>query len=157
MALNRADNRRQTMNNVKARSSIEAASMNSYQRVTEEDGVIVQLVSQMILDAYNNGASDIHLEDGPGEADALASFKINGKYQEYRTIPYTYKSAVFSRIKRMSYLDVAERSLPQDGKIEFKKYAPLDLELRVASTPTTGGNEDVVMALLVSGEPIVVR
>jgi type II secretory ATPase GspE/PulE/Tfp pilus assembly ATPase PilB-like protein len=145
------------MNNVKTKSSVKAPSMNSHHRVTEEDGVIVQLVSQMILDAYNSGASDIHIEHGLGEADAVARFNINGKYQEYRTIPYTYKSAVFSRIKRMSYLDVAERSLPQGGKIEFRKYAPLDLGLRVATIPTMEGNEDLVMTLLVTGRPTVVN
>jgi len=128
--------------------------MNSYHRVTEEDGVIVQLVSQMILDAYNRGASDIHIEHRLGKADALIRFRINGACQVYRTIPYTYMGAVCSRIKKMSDLDMAERRLPQDGKIKFRKYAPLDLELRVATIPTTGGNEDVVMSLLATGEPM---
>jgi type II secretory ATPase GspE/PulE/Tfp pilus assembly ATPase PilB-like protein len=54
----------------------------------------------------------------------------------------------------MSDLDIAERRLPQDGKIKFKKYAPLDIELRVATVPTAGRNEDVVMRLLPTGEPI---
>jgi len=54
----------------------------------------------------------------------------------------------------MSDLDMAEARLPQDGKIEFRKYAPLDLELRVATIPTTGGNEDVTMSLLATGEPM---
>jgi type II secretory ATPase GspE/PulE/Tfp pilus assembly ATPase PilB-like protein len=59
-----------------------------------------------------------------------------------------------SRIKIMSNLDIAERRLPQDGKIQFRKYAPLNIELRVATLPTTGGNEDVVMRLLSSSEPL---
>ena len=59
-----------------------------------------------------------------------------------------------SRIKIMSNLDIAERRLPQDGKIAFKKYAPLDIELRVATIPTAGGNEDVVMRILAAGEPL---
>ena len=54
----------------------------------------------------------------------------------------------------MSDLDIAERRLPQDGKIKFKKFAPLDTELRVATIPTTGQNEDVVLRLLSTGEPI---
>ena len=128
--------------------------INSNHRVTEEDGVIVQLVSQMILDAYNRGASDIYIKASRGKADALIRFRIDGAWQLYRTIPYTYKGAVCSRIKKMGGLDMAERSLPQDGKIEFRKYAPLDLELRVATIPTTGGNEDVVMSLLATGEPM---
>jgi type II secretory ATPase GspE/PulE/Tfp pilus assembly ATPase PilB-like protein len=54
----------------------------------------------------------------------------------------------------MSDLDIAERRLPQDGKIKFKKYGPLDIELRVASIPTAGRNEDIVMRLLPTGEPV---
>jgi len=122
--------------------------------VTEQDGTIVQLVNKMIVDAYNRGASDIHIEPRMGKADAVIRFRIDGACQVYQTIPYTYKSAMSSRIKIMSDLDIAERRLPQDGKIKFKKYAPLDIELRVATIPTTGRNEDVVMRLLPAGEPI---
>jgi type II secretory ATPase GspE/PulE/Tfp pilus assembly ATPase PilB-like protein len=124
------------------------------ERVSEDDGAIVQLVNKMIVDAYNMGASDIHVEPKMGKADALIRFRIDGACQAYQTIPYTYKSAISSRIKIMSALDIAEKRLPQDGKIQFKKYAPLDIELRVATIPTTGGNEDVVMRLLAAGEPL---
>ena len=122
--------------------------------VTEEDGAIVQLVNKMIVDAYNRGASDIHVEPRPGKADSVIRFRIDGLCQIYQTIPYTYKAAMSSRIKIMSSLDIAERRLPQDGKIPFKKYAPLDIELRVATIPTAGGNEDVVMRVLAAGEPL---
>jgi type II secretory ATPase GspE/PulE/Tfp pilus assembly ATPase PilB-like protein len=54
----------------------------------------------------------------------------------------------------MSDLDISERRLPQDGKIKFRQYAPLDIELRVATIPTSGGNEDVVLRLLSAGEPL---
>jgi type II secretory ATPase GspE/PulE/Tfp pilus assembly ATPase PilB-like protein len=122
--------------------------------VSEEDGAIVQLVNKMIIDADNRGASDIHIEPMMGKEDAVVRFRIDGACQVYQTIPYTYKNALCSRIKIMSDLDIAERRLPQDGKIKFKKYAPLDIELRVATIPTTGRNEDVVMRLLAAGEPM---
>jgi type II secretory ATPase GspE/PulE/Tfp pilus assembly ATPase PilB-like protein len=122
--------------------------------MSEEDGAIVQLVNKMIVDAHNRGASDIHIEPRLGKTDSVIRFRVDGSCQVYQTIPYTYKSAICSRIKIMSDLDIAERRLPQDGKIKFKKYAPLDIELRVATIPTSGGNEDVVMRLLASGEPI---
>ncbi len=122
--------------------------------VSEEDSAIVQLVNKMVMDAYNRGASDIHIEPRAGKSNAVIRFRVDGACQVYQTIPYTYKRAIVSRLKIMSELDIAERRFPQDGKIKFKKYAPLDIELRVASIPTAGGNEDVVLRLLASGEPI---
>ena len=122
--------------------------------VSEEDGAIVQLVNKMVIDASNRGASDIHIEPMIGKEDAVVRFRVDGVCHVYQTIPYTFKNAICSRIKIMSDLDIAERRLPQDGKIKFKRYAPLDIELRVATIPTTGRNEDVVMRLLSSGEPI---
>ena len=124
------------------------------ERVSEEDGAIVQLVNKMVVDAYNRNASDIHIEPRPGKANSVIRFRIDGACQVYQTLPFTFKRAVVSRLKIMSDLDIAERRLPQDGKIKFRKYAPLDIELRVATIPTTGGNEDVVLRLLSSGEPM---
>ncbi|MEI2422773.1 ATPase, T2SS/T4P/T4SS family, partial [Arthrospira platensis SPKY2] len=57
-------------------------------------------------------------------------------------------------MKIMCDLDIAERRRPQDGKIKFRKFAPLDIELRVATVPTAGGLEDVVMRVLAGGEPL---
>ena len=122
--------------------------------VNEEDSAIVQLVNKMIVDAYNRRASDIHIEPRQGKDHALIRIRIDGACQLYQTLPYTYKRAIVSRIKIMSDLDIAERRLPQDGKIKFKKYAPLDIELRVATIPTTGQNEDVVMRILSAGKPL---
>jgi type II secretory ATPase GspE/PulE/Tfp pilus assembly ATPase PilB-like protein len=124
------------------------------ERMTEEDNVIVQLVNKIILDAYNRGASDIHIEPRQGKASANIRIRIDGACHVYQTIPYTYKRAIVSRIKIMSDLDISERRLPQDGKIKFGKYAPLDIELRVATIPTAGQNEDVVLRILKTGEPI---
>jgi type II secretory ATPase GspE/PulE/Tfp pilus assembly ATPase PilB-like protein len=122
--------------------------------MTEEDSAIVQIVNKMIIDAYNRGASDIHIEPRHGKANALIRIRVDGACQVYQTLPYTYKRAIVSRIKIMSDLDIAERRLPQDGKIKFKRFAPLDIELRVATVPTSGQNEDVVMRLLSTGKPI---
>jgi type II secretory ATPase GspE/PulE/Tfp pilus assembly ATPase PilB-like protein len=124
------------------------------EKVSEEDSAIVQLVNKMIIDAYNRNASDIHIEPRHGKNHAHIRIRIDGACQLYQTVPFTYKRAIVSRIKIMSDLDIAERRLPQDGKIKFKKYAPLDIELRVATIPTAGGNEDVVMRLLAAGEPM---
>jgi type II secretory ATPase GspE/PulE/Tfp pilus assembly ATPase PilB-like protein len=124
------------------------------EKVSEEDSAIVKLVNKMIIDAYNRNASDIHIEPRHGKNNTHIRIRIDGACQLYQTVPSKYKRAIVSRIKIMSDLDIAERRLPQDGKIKFKKYAPLDIELRVATMPTAGGNEDVVMRLLAAGEPM---
>ncbi len=122
--------------------------------VTEEDSAIVQLVNKMIIDAYNRGASDIHIEPRPGKRNAVIRFRIDGACQLYQTIPYTYKRAIVSRIKIMADLDISERRFPQDGKIKFSRFTPIDIELRVATIPTAGQNEDVVMRILATGDPV---
>jgi type II secretory ATPase GspE/PulE/Tfp pilus assembly ATPase PilB-like protein len=132
----------------------EEESSDEAERMSEEDSAIVQLVNKMIVDAYNRNASDIHIEPRHGKHNAHIRYRIDGACQLYQTIPYTYKRAIVSRLKIMADLDISERRFPQDGKIKFKKYAPLDIELRVATIPTAGGNEDVVLRLLAGGEPI---
>ena len=120
----------------------------------ESDSAVVKLVNKIILDAYAKRASDIHIEPYPGKQNTLVRIRIDGACAVYQTIPHTYKNAVVSRIKIMSGLDIAERRMPQDGKIQFKKYGGLDIELRVATVPTQGGLEDIVMRLLAAGEPL---
>ncbi len=122
--------------------------------ISEEDSAIVQLVNKIIIDAYNRGTSDIHIEPQSGKKPVLIRIRVDGICQVYQTVPYVYKNALISRIKIMSDLDISERRLPQDGKIQFKKFAPLDIELRVATIPTANQNEDVVLRILASGEPL---
>ncbi|MEW6672637.1 MAG: GspE/PulE family protein [Thermodesulfobacteriota bacterium] len=120
----------------------------------DQDSAVVQLVNKIILDAHARNASDIHIEPYPGKANTQVRIRIDGACTLYQTIPFNYKNAVVSRIKIMSDLDIAERRKPQDGKIKFKKYGGKDIELRVATIPTQGGMEDVVMRILAAGEPI---
>ena len=120
----------------------------------EEDSAVVQLVNKIIADAHNRGASDIHLEPYPGRENTQVRIRVDGDCTVYQTIPYAYRNAVVSRIKIMSDLDIAERRKPQDGKIKFKRFGGLDIELRVATVPTAGRMEDVVMRILSAGEPI---
>ena len=123
-------------------------------KVTEKDSVIVKLVNKIVYDAYMSRASDIHIEPYQGKKDVVVRTRIDGQCSIYQKIPYRYKFAIPSRIKIMAELDIAERRKPQDGKIDFKKYGPLDIELRVATMPTVGGLEDVVIRVLASVEPI---
>lgn len=123
-------------------------------KVTEKDSVIVKLVNKIIYDAYMKKASDIHIEPYPGKRDLIVRTRIDGHCSVYQRIPYKYKFAIPSRLKIMADLDIADRRRPQDGKIDFKKFGPLDIELRVATMPTVGQLEDVVIRILTTGEPI---
>ncbi len=117
-------------------------------KVTEKDSVIVKLVNKIIYDAFQQRASDIHIEPYPGKSDIVVRIRIDGRCKIYQKIPYRYKYAIPSRIKIMAELDIAERRKPQDGKIDFKNFGPVDVELRVATMPTAGQLEDVVLRLL---------
>ena len=118
------------------------------------DNELVKFVNKIIVDAYNMRASDIHIEPLPGKAKTGVRFRIDGSLQPYIEVPANFRQALVTRLKIMCDLDISERRKPQDGKIKFKKYGPLDIELRVATIPSAGGVEDVVMRILAAGEPI---
>ncbi len=118
------------------------------------DNELVKLVNKVIVDAYNQGASDIHIEPYPGKAKTEIRFRKDGSLGPYIEVPASYRAAIVARIKIMCDLDISEKRKPQDGKIKFKKFGPLDIELRVATIPTAGGVEDIVMRILAAGEPI---
>jgi type II secretory ATPase GspE/PulE/Tfp pilus assembly ATPase PilB-like protein len=116
--------------------------------VNESDSVIMQLVNKIILEAQAKRASDIHIEPNVGKKNVEVRYRVDGDCALYQTLPYSYRAAVVSRIKIMSNLDITVRRLPQDGKIKFKKPGGEEIELRVATIPTQGGVEDVVMRIL---------
>ena len=118
------------------------------------DNELVKLVNKVIIDAYNQGASDIHIEPYPGKAKTEIRFRKDGNLGPYIEVPASYRSSIVARIKIMCDLDISEKRKPQDGKIKFRKFGPLDIELRVATIPTAGGVEDIVMRILAAGEPI---
>ncbi|AYH45244.1 GspE/PulE family protein [Azoarcus sp. DN11] len=118
------------------------------------DNELVKLVNKIIIDAHRQGASDIHIEPRPGKEKTLIRFRKDGTLVPYIQVPASYRNPLVTRIKIMCDLDISERRKPQDGKIKFRKFAPLDIELRVATVPTAGGLEDVVMRLLGNSEPI---
>ena len=118
------------------------------------DNELVKLVNKVIIDAYNQGASDIHIEPYPGKGKTEIRFRKDGSLFPYIEVPGSYRNAIVARLKIMCDLDISEKRKPQDGKIKFRKFGPLDIELRVATIPSQGGVEDVVMRILAAGEPI---
>ena len=118
------------------------------------DNELVKLVNKVIIDAYHQGASDIHIEPYPGKGKTEIRFRKDGTLVPYISVPASYRNAIAARLKIMCDLDISEKRKPQDGKIKFKKFGPLDIELRVATIPSAGGVEDIVMRILAAGEPI---
>ena len=120
----------------------------------ENDSAIVRLANQIIADAFRQNASDIHIEPYGEKRETLVRFRVDGDCFEYMKIPQSYRRAIVSRLKIMASLDIAERRKPQDGKIKFKLSETKEIELRVATIPTAGYNEDVVMRILAASEPL---
>ncbi len=108
------------------------------------DAPIVKLVNSLIADAVRKGASDIHIE--PYEKTMRVRFRIDGSLQEMMAPPYKFKAAITSRLKIMADLDIAERRVPQDGRIKIK-VINRTIDLRVNSLPTIFG-EKIVMRIL---------
>jgi type IV pilus assembly protein PilB len=108
------------------------------------DAPVVKLVNSLISDAVGRGASDIHLE--PYEKQLRVRFRIDGQLHEMMSPPFKMKNAITSRLKIMAELDIAERRVPQDGRIKIRMHGkPIDL--RVSTLPTIFG-EKVVMRIL---------
>jgi type II secretory ATPase GspE/PulE/Tfp pilus assembly ATPase PilB-like protein/GAF domain-containing protein len=118
------------------------------------DNELVKLVNKVIIDAYHQGASDIHIEPYTGKGKTEIRFRKDGGLVPYISVPASYRNAIVARLKIMCDLDISEKRKPQDGKIKFRKFGPLDIELRVATIPSAGGVEDIVMRILAAGEPI---
>ncbi len=125
--------------------------------VRENDSTIVRLANQIICDAYRAGASDIHIEPSSGGKDTAVRFRVDGSCSTYMMIPAHCRRAIVSRVKIMASLDIAERRKPQDGKIKFKLPGAQDIELRVATIPTAGRNEDVVLRILTGKGPMLLE
>ena len=123
------------------------------ERLNESDAGIVRLANQLIRDAYDVGASDIHIEPYFGKQPTEIRFRRDGACFKYQEIPYSHSKPLVSRIKIMAKLDIAEKRMPQSGKIKLK-YGHREIELRVEITPTVGGREDVVLRVLASGKPM---
>lgn len=122
-----------------------------------DDNEVVKLVNKIIMDAYDQGTSDIHIEPYPGNRRTEVRFRRDGSLMLYSEIPASYRAPLVARIKIMCDLDTSERRKSQDGKIKFKRFNSnphYDIELRVVTVPTQGGLEDVVMRILAAGEPL---
>ncbi|HEX2542104.1 MAG TPA: ATPase, T2SS/T4P/T4SS family [Caldimonas sp.] len=135
-----------------------SASVSDEEKPIEQsDNSLVRLLNNMIIEAHKDGVSDIHIESYPGKEKIRIRFRKDGVLRTYIELPPNYRNALIARVKIMCDLDISERRKPQDGKINFAKFsAQHRIELRVATIPTNGGLEDVVLRLLASAQPIPV-
>ncbi len=125
-------------------AEMDAASLEK----AAEEAPIIKLVNLILTDSVKRGASDIHLE--PYETEMRVRFRVDGMLQTVMSPPLRLKDAMTSRIKIMAKLDIAEKRLPQDGRIMIKYRADgkkKELDFRVSSVPTLYG-EKIVMRLL---------
>lgn len=123
--------------------------------IEQADNSLVRLINTMIVEAHQQGVSDIHVETQPGREKVRIRFRRDGMLKPYVELPHTYRSALIARLKIMCDLDISERRRPQDGKINFARFVPgCNIELRVATIPTANGLEDAVMRILASAKPI---
>lgn len=113
----------------------------------EESAPIILLANRIIEDGYVQGASDIHIE--PQEEELLVRYRIDGVCKEKLRLPATTSGPIAARLKVMSGLDIAEKRVPQDGRIVFKRFTKrnIDIDLRVATSPMNFG-EKIVMRIL---------
>lgn len=122
--------------------------------LTENDTILTRMLNKTILDAHQQGASDIHIETYPGKKHSVIRFRKDGHMVHYFDLPANFRNAIVSRIKIMANLDISEKRRAQDGKIDFSQFGPARIELRVATIPTINGLEDVVLRILNAGKPI---
>jgi len=115
--------------------------------VTDNDSMVIRLAHQIVMDAHRDRASDIHVEPCSFTKQTIVRFRIDGTCAEHERIPGPLGKPLVARFKIMAHLDIAERRKPQDGKLRVR-VGEREIELRVATIPTVGGNEDVILRLL---------
>jgi type II secretory ATPase GspE/PulE/Tfp pilus assembly ATPase PilB-like protein len=117
--------------------------------INDADNTVIRLAQRIILDAYRERASDIHVEPCNFTRQTAVRFRVDGTCTEYERIPAALGRPLVARFKIMANLDIAERRMPQDGKLRAM-LPDGQIELRVATIPTVGGHEDVILRLLPS-------
>jgi general secretion pathway protein E len=110
-----------------------------------DEAPIIRWVNSLMFNAVKERASDIHIE--PGEKDVIVRYRIDGVLYETRRAARQFIPSIISRVKIMAGLNIAEKRLPQDGRIR-RKIAGKDIDMRVATAPTVKGGERITIRLL---------
>jgi type II secretory ATPase GspE/PulE/Tfp pilus assembly ATPase PilB-like protein len=123
--------------------------------LSDQDSEVVRMVNALLVEAWRKNVSDIHIEPNPASRYCMFRFRLDGTCYEFRKVRLPLARPIVSRLKIMASLDIAERRLPQDGKIKIKlPDRNKVVEYRMATIPTLEGMEDVVLRVLASGKPL---
>ncbi len=114
----------------------------------ESSSQVVKFVDQILVTAFRNSASDIHIEPSPATRKTHIRFRTDGVCHDYIQVPNAMAPAIISRLKIMAELDISEKRLPQDGKIRVRRKGIKEFELRISTMPTAGKFEDAVLRIL---------
>lgn len=123
--------------------------------LSDQDSEVVRMVNALLVEAWRKNVSDIHIEPNPQSKFCMFRFRLDGTCFEFRKVRLPLARPIVSRLKIMASLDIAEKRLPQDGKIRIKlPDRNKVVEYRMATIPTLEGMEDVVLRVLASGKPL---
>jgi type II secretory ATPase GspE/PulE/Tfp pilus assembly ATPase PilB-like protein len=117
-------------------------------QMDESSSQVVKFVDQVLVTAFRNNVSDIHIEPSVITRKTTIRFRSDGVCHEYIQVPNSMALAIISRLKIMADLDIAEKRRPQDGKIKMKRKGIKEFELRISTMPTAGRFEDAVLRIL---------
>jgi type II secretory ATPase GspE/PulE/Tfp pilus assembly ATPase PilB-like protein/tetratricopeptide (TPR) repeat protein len=126
----------------------EEESHDDRSALDESSSQVVKFVDQILVTAFRNNASDIHIEPSVITRRTTIRFRTDGVCHEYIQVPNAMAPAILSRLKIMAELDIAEKRLPQDGKIKIRRKGIQEFELRLSTMPTAGKFEDAVLRVL---------
>ncbi|MDR3416692.1 MAG: type IV-A pilus assembly ATPase PilB [Nevskia sp.] len=140
------------LENLSIEAGDEAGAANEPAASEEEDAPIIRYVNKVMIDAINRGCSDIHFE--PYEKKYRIRYRMDGELKEIASPPVQLGGRLAARLKVMSRLDLAERRVPQDGRIKLKLSASKSIDFRVSTCPTLWG-EKVVMRILDSSSAML--
>ncbi|SMC50712.1 type IV pilus assembly protein PilB [Desulfocicer vacuolatum DSM 3385] len=124
---------------------VQVTEDDDYDQFMASDAPIIKLVNGILIKAINDGVSDIHIE--PFEKSLQVRYRMDGSLFKAMNLPLTIKNAVISRLKILAELDIAERRIPQDGRIKLRLGRKKAVDFRVSTLPTLFG-ESVVMRIL---------
>ncbi|MEJ5359313.1 MAG: ATPase, T2SS/T4P/T4SS family [Desulfobacterales bacterium] len=126
----------------------EEENLDDRPALDESSNQVVKFVDQVLISAFRNNASDIHIEPSAITRKTTIRFRTDGVCHEYLQVPNAMAPAIISRLKIMAELDIAEKRLPQDGKIKMRRKGIPEFELRLSTMPTAGRFEDAVLRIL---------